>query len=57
LSLKRAETVKNFLVEKGIMESRLKGIGFGGIKPLVGYGTDEERKQNRRVEFVVIKRR
>jgi outer membrane protein OmpA-like peptidoglycan-associated protein len=57
LSLKRAETVKNFLVEKGIKENRLKGLGFGGIKPLIVLGTDEERKQNRRVEFVVIKRK
>lgn len=57
LSLERVKSVKQFLVEKGIEESRLKEAGFGGTKPLVGYGTDEERKVNRRVEFVVTKNR
>jgi outer membrane protein OmpA-like peptidoglycan-associated protein len=57
LSLDRVKSVKRFLIEKGIEESRLKEIGFGGTKPLVGYGTDEERKVNRRVEFVVTKNR
>jgi outer membrane protein OmpA-like peptidoglycan-associated protein len=55
LSLERVKSVKHFLVKKGIEESRLKEIGFGGTKPLVGFGTDEERKVNRRVEFVVTK--
>ena len=57
LSLERVKSVKQFLVEKGIEESRLKETGFGGTKPLVGYGTDDERKVNRRVEFVVTKNR
>ena len=55
LSLERVKSVKQFLVEKGIEESRLKETGFGGTKPLVGFGTDDERKVNRRVEFVVTK--
>jgi len=57
LSLKRAETVKNYFVERGIKENRLKSIGFGGTKPLLGYGTNEDHNHNRRVEFVVKKRR
>lgn len=55
LSLDRVTSVKKYLVEKGIEEKRLKGTGFGGTKPLVGYGTEEERKLNRRVEFIFIK--
>ena len=55
LSLERVKSVKQFLIAKGVDETRLKEIGFGGTKPLVGYGTDEERKVNRRVEFVVTK--
>lgn len=57
LSLDRVNNVKKFLVEKGIASTRINGTGFGGTKPLVGFGSDEERKINRRVEFVIVKRR
>ncbi|MBC7388068.1 MAG: OmpA family protein [Opitutaceae bacterium] len=57
LSLERVTNVKNYLTENGIEKKRLNGIGFGGTKPLIGYGTDEERKANRRVEFVIVKKK
>jgi outer membrane protein OmpA-like peptidoglycan-associated protein len=57
LSVSRVNSVKDYLVEKGIASKRLNGQGFGGTKPLVGYGSDEERRQNRRVEFIVIKQK
>ncbi len=56
LSLERVTIVKNYLIEKGIDQKRLKGTGFGGTRPLIGYGTDDERKANRRVEFVILKK-
>ncbi len=57
LSVERVNSVIVYLVENGISQERLKGEGFGGTKPLVGFGTEEERRPNRRVEFTVIKKR
>ncbi len=55
LSQNRANAVKQYLVNKGIKKGRIKGVGYGGTKPIVN-GTDAKSKQkNRRVEFKVIK--
>ena len=53
LSEKRAETVKNFLVSKGVAASRLTTIGFGESKPVVDNDTPAHRSLNRRIEFKV----
>lgn len=55
LSVDRVTSVKNYLIENGISANRLNGTGFGGTKPLVGFGSEEERRINRRVEFIVVK--
>jgi OmpA-OmpF porin, OOP family len=55
LSKDRVNEVKKYLVSKGIRSDRITTEGFGSTKPIVAKGTDEERKVNRRVEFVVIK--
>lgn len=52
LSKKRAEAVKNWLVDKGIASARLKTKGLGDTKPLESNNTPEGRANNRRVEFV-----
>ncbi|MBK8943812.1 MAG: OmpA family protein [Ignavibacteriae bacterium] len=51
LSDKRAKSVKNFLVKKGINESRLTTIGYGETKPIEDNGTSYGRAVNRRIEF------
>jgi len=52
LSEQRAETVKNYLVSKGVSESRIITIGNGGYKPVYADPqTSEEYKQNRRVDL------
>jgi len=52
LSNERAETVRKYLVNKGIDPSRLTAQGFGPAKPLIeNPKTEAERAQNRRVEL------
>lgn len=55
LSLERANTVKNYLVSKGIAENRLSTIGFGEGNPAATNETEEGRAMNRRIVFRIIK--
>ncbi len=53
LGQRRAQSVKNYLVELGIDPSRLPTISYGEEKPAV-MGSDEAAwSQNRRAEFVL----
>ncbi len=54
LSQNRANSVYNYLVEKGIDANRIKVFGYGKSKPIANNQTDEGRQRNRRVEFVVL---
>jgi outer membrane protein OmpA-like peptidoglycan-associated protein len=59
LSDKRAESTKNWLIQKGIDASRLTAKGYGetqlvnkcadGVKC-----TEQEHQQNRRSEFIIV---
>ncbi len=51
LSQKRTESVKTYLMGKGIMESRLTATGFGESKPIADNNTSTGRAKNRRVEL------
>lgn len=51
LSQKRTESVKQYLVGKGIAESRLIAIGNGESKPVADNKTALGRAKNRRVEL------
>jgi len=53
LSERRAASVKNYLVSKGVAESRLSSQGFGDTKPVAPNNSAANRAKNRRVEFVV----
>ena len=53
LSLKRAQAVKNWLVEKGIESNRMRTVGRGLNEPVASNETEEGRAQNRRMEFYV----
>ncbi|GAB3540966.1 OmpA family protein [Spirosoma fluminis] len=54
LSRDRCQSVINYLVSKGIARGRLKAVGRGPIDALVPNTSEANRKQNRRVEFVVL---
>lgn len=55
LSEKRANSVRDFLIEKGIGADRLTAIGYGEDKPIATNATRAGRKQNRRVEINLVK--
>lgn len=54
LSIKRAKSVYNWLVNKGIQPSRLEYKGFGKRQPLIKSTDDNSRAINRRVEVQII---
>ncbi|MFD2100047.1 OmpA family protein [Flagellimonas iocasae] len=55
LSEERANSVRNFLVDKGIAADRLTAIGYGEAKPIATNNTRAGRAQNRRVEINLVK--
>jgi chemotaxis protein MotB len=55
LSTARALSVLHYLVkEQGIAPERLSAIGYGEYRPVASNDTAEGRKQNRRVEIVIL---
>ncbi len=54
LSLRRAETVKMYLVSKGIAQNRLTTVGYGKSSPVADNKTEDGRALNRRIEFRII---
>jgi OmpA-OmpF porin, OOP family len=55
LSQKRAETVKAYLVSRGVDSERLVPRGYGPDHPIASNSTTEGRATNRRVEFKPIR--
>lgn len=51
LSKQRAESVKKYLVQKGVRAAKITARGFGESKPVATNQTAEGRAENRRVEF------
>ena len=54
LSEKRAETVKDYFVSKGIAAERIKAQGFGSSRHLSKDGDKNENAEDRRVELIVF---
>ncbi len=51
LSVKRAEAIRDSLIDKGIDASRLSTKGFGETMPIAPNDTEENMARNRRVEL------
>lgn len=57
LSAIRATSVLKHLIKRGIQPERLTATGYGKIMPLVPNTSKENRARNRRVEFVLEKKK
>ena len=54
LSENRAETVAEYLINRGIRPVRIEASGYGEEYPVASNGSREGRRQNRRVELTLI---
>ncbi len=54
LSQARAQAVLDYLVDKGIDNSRLFPVGYGDAFPIASNQTEEGREKNRRLEIITI---
>ncbi len=54
LSQGRADAVREYLVQEGILDNRVVAVGYGENNPEATNQTDEGRQTNRRVEFKVL---
>ena len=55
LSDNRARSVMEYIISKGITQSRIISHGYGETVPVVANDTPENRQLNRRVEFKILK--
>jgi outer membrane protein OmpA-like peptidoglycan-associated protein len=53
LSQKRADTVRDYLIQQGVDASSITATGFGKSNPVASNDTDQGRQQNRRVEIII----
>ena len=56
LSERRAQSVQDYLVSKGVKAQRLTAKGYGESMPVASNDTDAGRAENRRVELIVLDR-
>jgi outer membrane protein OmpA-like peptidoglycan-associated protein len=54
LSERRASSVTQYLVAKGISSERFITVGMGELRPVADNGTAEGRQANRRVEITMV---
>ncbi len=57
LSQSRENSVREYLINKGVEPQRLKAVGYGPTRPIADNATEEGRAKNRRVEFVIIEQK
>lgn len=53
LSLKRAESVRDFLIQAGTDGGRLKALGYGEVRPIASNEFPQGRTMNRRIDIVI----
>jgi OOP family OmpA-OmpF porin len=55
LSQARAESVRNYLLKKGIGAERIQAKGYGSADPVASNDTPDGKQQNRRTEIHILK--
>lgn len=55
LSKNRANAVKEYLISKGVHDSRLDAYGYGEERPVMSNRTKGGRQENRRVVFTILR--
>jgi outer membrane protein OmpA-like peptidoglycan-associated protein len=55
LSERRASSVKQYLIKKGIDPNKVVTKGYGPTDPVADNETEEGRAKNRRVELIILK--
>ena len=53
LSIRRANSVRDLLVQRGVSISRIQTVGFGETMPIATNDTEAGRQLNRRVEIKI----
>ena len=53
LSQRRADSVRDYLIRKGISQDRIESEGFGPTKPIASNSSEFGRRLNRRTEIVI----
>lgn len=51
LSQQRADSVRHFLIDRGVLAERIEAVGRGSREPVASNATPEARSRNRRVEI------
>ncbi len=54
LSEDRANSVRDYMISKGIAANRVTAVGYGYSKPRAGNDTESGRAQNRRIEIRLL---
>mgnify|MGYP001612187486 CR=1 FL=1 len=54
LSRERAESVRQYLISRGVDDDRMSAEGYGENKPMTSNSRESGRAKNRRVEFRII---
>jgi OOP family OmpA-OmpF porin len=55
LSQRRADSVRDYLISRGVDGARMKAEGYGKYQPIAENETEDGRAKNRRVEFKIVK--
>jgi hypothetical protein len=55
LSEERVGEVRRYLITRGVPETRISVVGYGGTRPRASNEKEETRRLNRRVEFTIVK--
>jgi outer membrane protein OmpA-like peptidoglycan-associated protein len=54
LSQDRADSVRRYLINRGVPKDKLEAVGYGASRPIDTNDTIDGRTHNRRVEFMIV---